>query len=163
MAEVWDDLYVRWVTARVERRHSDLQLVARDSRRAGNDPSADDVAWLVAALADPDRRWFVLMVYRHQPVPKPLFAPMIQAGATDTDASGCRLFVEPCVETFGSDAVISELARYAAEGGERAALGYRKCAYWVRPSASFARGVQPNAKRPDAEPGAAADGGACRP
>ena len=159
MAEAWDDLYARWVAARDERRHSDLQLAARDSQRAGNNPSADDVAWLVAALADPDRRWFVSMVYRRQPVPKPLFVPMVRVGATDCDASACRLFVEPCVETFGSEAVLAELARYAAEDGERAALGYRKCSYWVRPVASFARGVRPKPRLADAEPGAAADGG----
>jgi hypothetical protein len=159
MAQPWDELYARWGTARDERRHRDLQLVARDSQRAGNNPSAEDLEWLTAALADPERRWFVAMVYRSQPVPRPLLVAMVRAGATDCDASACRLFVEPCVETFGSEAVVAELGRYAAEGGERASLGYRKCSYWVRPSASFSRGMRPKPKPADAEPRAAADRG----
>jgi len=157
MAQAWDELYARWAAAGDERRHRDLQLAARDSQRAGNNPSPADLEWLASALADPDRRWFVAMVYRGQPVPRPLLIPMVRAGATDCDASACRRFVEPCVETFGSEAVVAELGRYAAEGGERAALGCRKCSYWVRPSASFRRGIRPKPKLPDAEPGAAPD------
>jgi hypothetical protein len=151
-AVTWDDLYADWVAAHAERRHRDLQLAARDSQRRAADPSPDDLEWLAVALADPDRRWFVAMVYRRRPVPSRLFVPMVRAGAIDCDTSACRLFVEPCVETFGSDAVLAELARLAVAVGESAKLGERKCRYWVQPSSSFCRGVRPKPRPQDAEP-----------
>jgi len=153
----WDELYARWAAAWKERRHHDFQLVVRESQKRAAEPSPQGLEWLAEALTDPDRRWFVAMVYCHRSVPRQLFLPMVRAGATDCDASACRRFVEPCVETFGSEAVLAELVRYAAEGGERAALGYRKCHYWVRPSSSFRRGMRPTAKQQYGEPDAPAE------
>ncbi len=143
----WGDHFQHWSEARQARRNAEAQghLQAARKRVAENTP--EDWAWLELALADRERKWFVAFVFLRQPVPRRLLAAMMRAAVVDVDASTNRWFIRPCLESFGREAVESELSRLRDSGvasEERVSMAN----YWIRAASEFARGVRP--ARPDA-------------
>lgn len=135
----WDSLYSRWRVARDERRATEFVAVSAEAVRASQEPSREDLTWFANALSDRWMRWFVATLYAKRPVPKRLFEPMIRAAVTDCDASDCRRFIGPCVETFGCEAVVDELGKHALDEDYKVRKGVQKCLYWVVPADEFRR------------------------
>jgi hypothetical protein len=125
----WDEHYFLWIEARQHRGdEAHRRLQAARQRIAHNSP--EDWRWLRAALDDPQRKWFVAEVFRFQPVPKRLLASMLRAGVYERNPSFNRLFVEPCVRSYGARWVKEELLRYLESGTDPEKAGAASALYW---------------------------------
>jgi len=110
---LWDDYFARyqglptWSTE-VDDVYDDDQRTALEERLAADfsvhypPSSQEDVAWFVGALDDEQRKYFVAFVLQQpRKVPEVLYEPMMRAAIREPDPSRDRVFVEPCMETFG--------------------------------------------------------------
>jgi hypothetical protein len=107
----WDEHFLLWSETRQHRGDAaHRQLQAARKRTAQNGP--EDWQWLHDALDDPQKKWFVAEVFRFQSVPKRLRSAMLRAGIYERNPSFNRLFVEPCVRSYGSRWVKEQLLLY---------------------------------------------------
>jgi hypothetical protein len=126
----WDELFSQWSELEAARRRQDAELVLRDARKRVSRNGEEDWEWLTEALADPARKYFVADVFRLQPVPKRLFAALMRAAVVDVNYSNNRLFLTPCIESFGRDMVLAELNRLRDSGIATADM-HRAGMYWM--------------------------------
>ncbi|MFO0863757.1 MAG: hypothetical protein U0744_03715 [Gemmataceae bacterium] len=137
----WDDLYARWLDSLDARRNAEAyeRLCEVRKRVAQNDDA--DWHWLKIALADKEKKWFAAQVFRDQPVPKRLFQAMMLASIIDVNPSSNRLYLEPCLETFGTEKVAEALSRLEAMGSvpkER----FEWARYWMQAKPEQSRSVR---------------------
>lgn len=137
-AMTWDELFSQWSALEAARRRQDAQLVLRDARKRVGSNNDADWRWFAEALADPARKYFVADVFRFQPVPKRLFDPFMRAAVLDVNYSNNRLFLTPCIESFGRDAVRAELDRMR-ESGVATEDMHRAGMYWMGQGSSDRR------------------------
>lgn len=94
--------------------------------------TADDKQWLAEALADNQRKWFVLFVVKvWGSVPKALYGAMIRAAVYEVDPSVNRYFVEPCLHSYGNRRVVESLLKYAETGSDFEKAGAANALYWA--------------------------------
>jgi hypothetical protein len=110
---LWDEYFARYQdlpawSPEVDDVYDDNQRTALEERLAADfsvhyPPSTqEDVAWFVRALGDDQRKYFVAFVLQEpRKVPEVLYQPMMRAAIREPDPSKDRVFVEPCMETFG--------------------------------------------------------------
>jgi len=133
----WDVLatrYVRLVEAgprtQVERDALN-ELLGRAASTFPKDRAAA-VAWFVSALRDTPKKWFVAKILdRVSPVPRALLDPLLDAALRELNPSANRLFIAPCVRTFGRDAVRERLSALAEGMDGCAEVGLERAMYWV--------------------------------
>ena len=94
--------------------------------------SASVMSWFASALQrDPDK-WFVARLMSvATPVPRTLLDPLLVAALLESNPSANRVFVEPCIRTFGSSQVASHIAALADHPGVAEHGGVDKVMYWV--------------------------------
>jgi hypothetical protein len=126
----WDELFSQWSALEAARRRQDAQFVLRDARKRVSSNDDTDWLWLREALADPSRKYFVADVFRFQPVPKRLFPAFMRAAVLDVNYGNNRLFLTPCIESFGREAVLVELNRLR-ESGTASDDMHRAGMYWA--------------------------------
>src|SRR5262245_12685960 len=97
----WDEYYRGWRDAR-GRRGDEAYLRIQAARKRVQNNTPEDWEWLRSSLSDAERKWFVAAVFRFQPVPKRLFASLLRAAVVERDPSYNRLFIDPCVRSFGT-------------------------------------------------------------
>ena len=136
----WDELFNLWQDSCQTRQLTQAQERLLEARQRLADNTTEDWDWLKAALVDPERKWFVAWVFRDQKLPRRLFQAMVQAAVMGCDAHNCRWFIEPCVDSFGSDAVLEELQRLRQEGDINVHIGVKKCLPWVQAGPRRERG-----------------------
>jgi hypothetical protein len=125
----WDEHYLVWSElCRKPGQEAHWRMQAARKRVAQNTP--DDWRWLVEALGDSDRKWFVAGVFKFQPVPKRLFGPMLRAGVLERNPSFNRAFIEPCVRSLGARRVLEALLRYLESGTDAEKAGAASALYW---------------------------------
>jgi hypothetical protein len=124
-----------------------------DLRRILRRPSAGDVAWIEAALLDPERRAFAALAVRQAwRVPEPLFVPVVRAAVLARDVSRSRALIEPVVATFGHRMVNEALLGVFVTGNNQEKLGAIRALYWAQPpleTPDRSRGVGLDAASPD--------------
>ncbi|WP_152050250.1 hypothetical protein [Tautonia marina] len=126
----WDEHYRLWSDARCKPgQDAHWQMQAARKRVAQNSP--DDWRWLGEGLADPDRKVFVALVFKFQPVPKRLFDPMLRAAVLERNPSLNRVFIEPCVRSLGARRVILTLLGYLESGSNAEKAGAASAMYWA--------------------------------
>jgi hypothetical protein len=127
----WETAYQRWdqLCGGRERGRLHAYLAGVRAGLRGNDRSGWD--WLAAAIADEERKWFVGAVFSRCSLPRRLLPAMIRAAVYEQDASKNRLFVEPCVATYGKERVKSLLRGYIESGTEQEKRGAERALYWV--------------------------------
>jgi hypothetical protein len=142
MTRYWDELATEYrdLTAYAgrpisgEELHSLSEKVrALIGRAASNLPRDNSAAlvWFISALQRAPEKWFVAKVMSVvTPVPSSLLEPMLLAALLEPDASACRVFVEPCLRTFGREAVVSRIESLAAYSGVAENDGVEKVGYW---------------------------------
>ena len=111
----WDALFTAWHDTFGKpgpRAHERMTLARR--RVATN--SDGDWAWLATALSDPERRHFVGWVFQRQPVPRRLLQAFLHAAVLERNPSLNRIFVLPCVRSWGAAEVLRRLHRYLETG-----------------------------------------------
>jgi hypothetical protein len=129
-AMTWDELFSQWSALEAARRRQDAQLILRDARKRVSSNDDADWKWLTEALADPARKYFVVDVFRFQPVPKRLFSAFMRAAVLDVNYSNNRPFLTACIESFGREAVLAELDRLR-ESGVATDDMHRAGMYWL--------------------------------
>jgi hypothetical protein len=92
----------------------------------------EDIEWLIQALNDERRKWFVVFVLNTAGnTPKSLFAPMIRAAIYELNPSANRAFIEPCLHTFGHRKVYEALLDYLKSGSNFEKAGAARAVYWA--------------------------------
>lgn len=94
--------------------------------------SPGKLAWLTAALSETPKKWFVAKVLeRVNPVPRALFDPLLTAALTEPNPSASRLFIDPCIRTFGQPAVRERIRELAVNPGMNQGEGLASAMYWI--------------------------------
>src|SRR5215469_12297255 len=110
--------------------------------------SQEDVAWFLNALDDDRRKYFVAFVLREpRKVPEVLYEPMMRAAVRERDPSNDRVFVEPCMSTFGPRRVNETLLAWFESMSDREKAGAVQAMYW----AGLIKIRDSDRNRPDAE------------
>jgi hypothetical protein len=126
----WDEHYRLWSEVR-RKPGQDAHWRMQAARKRVSKNTPDDWLWLREALADPERKLFVALVFKFQPVPKRLFGPMLRAGVLERNPSFNRAFIEPCVRSFGGRSVLEQLARFLETGTDIEKAGAASALYWA--------------------------------
>jgi hypothetical protein len=94
----------------------------------------EDVQWLVTALREDNRKWFVADAASAAVIPSALFTSMLDAAVEELDPSFDRRFVEPCMRVFGARPV-NEYLLHLLESGDSFQKAGAVCALnWARVS-----------------------------
>ncbi len=133
LVTAWNGYYERYRAAQASNQNAEAYAVIGEARRnVAADSGPDRWKWLVEALGDPERRWFVASVFARQPVPSRLFEPMIQAALlAPVDASHVQHFIVPLAETFGGDKVSNRLRELAKDCSSELRTSIGKAGYWA--------------------------------
>ncbi len=89
-------------------------------------------SWLSEALNDEQQKWFVAAFFNSYPVPRRLLKEMIRAAVLEKNPSFNQSFIEPCVQSFGSEAILTQLLNYLESASDREKAGVASALYWVR-------------------------------
>lgn len=111
---------------------SEAHLQLEAARRSVTSNSSDDWQWLAEALGDTKRKVFVALVFKHQPVPKRLLPAFLHAALLEPNPSRNRMFIEPCVRSWGGGEVNRRLLRYLQEGTNEVKAGAASAFYWAQ-------------------------------
>jgi hypothetical protein len=108
-----------------------------------------DMDWLIAALEDPDMRWFVKEIVRVKTaLPPRLLEPMLRAAVRERDPQN-ELYVRPCVAELGANEVGRRLLRTFNIGDRAEKAGAARLSYWVFQAGVAVEGDCYNRKRVD--------------
>ena len=100
--------------------------------------SEDDVQWLIGALRDGRRKWFVAdIVARVTSLPHALFEPLLRASVEELSPSFNRRFVEPCMRAFGPRRVNEYLLAVLESGDDFHKAGAVNALYWAEARVSY--------------------------
>lgn len=92
----------------------------------------EKLAWFKAALQDNKKKWFVAKVIEKiGPIPKALLSDLVLAAMLEQNASSNKLFIIPCVNTFGKEKIKEIMLEHATNSSVIDNEGYNKVAYWV--------------------------------
>ena len=111
----WSEYYDRWSEA-VPKSGPSAHLAMEDARRRVQRNTPTDWDWLSSALADVKRKKFVALVFQRQPIPKRLLSAFVRAGVLERNPSLNRMYIEPCVRSWGGGEINRRLLRYLREG-----------------------------------------------
>ena len=137
----WDDYFARYRDLQV--RSSELDgdedyWTAMEERLVADfsvhypPSSQEDVAWFLNALDDDRRKYFVAYVLRElRKVPEVLYEPMMRAAVGERDPSKDRVFVEPCMATFGLRRVNETLLAWFENMPDQKKAGAVQAMYWA--------------------------------
>jgi len=101
--------------------------------------SRNDLEWLLRALPDEQRKWFVADVARRAEfLPNEICEPMLDAAIDELDPSLNRRFVEPCTRAFGPRRVNEYLLAVLESGDDHHKTGAVSALYWARVLISYA-------------------------
>lgn len=127
----WSEHFDDWLQATGTRGpEAHLRMQAARKRVQLNSPA--DWEWLSEALADVKRKAFVALVFQRQPVPKRLLAPFLRAAIMERDPSRNRMFIEPCVRSWGGVEVNRRLLKYLQTGSNEEKAGAASALYWAQ-------------------------------
>ena len=127
----WNEYFKIWNDARFKK-GEEAHLCIQEARKRVARNSKNDWVWLKESLSNSERKWFVAEVYKFQTVPKKLFYAMLYAGILEKDPSANRVFIEPCVRSYGAYKVIERLFRYLESGSNPEKAGAVSALYWVK-------------------------------
>ena len=131
----WDNQYAMWVKAHEEKRRADAHEILVEAQHSiPKDKSQDRWKWFEESLLDQDTAVFVLAVFARHPIPKALFAPMLAAGVRFGNASTIRRYVEPCIESFGVDAVEKWFVNEVPDDLDNVHTKHEMARYWYNAS-----------------------------
>lgn len=127
----WGSLYAEWQSAGLSA-HKLLGLPDLAVRRITS-PEEEDVRWLVEALGDEKRKLFVAkLVRRAESLSDVFFGPLLDAGIDEINPSLNRIFIEPCVTTFGHRRVNEYLLDVVELGTDFRRAGAVNALYWAQ-------------------------------
>jgi len=128
----WEATYQEFAAAGLSKDYERQELLTRRARTALQNRRLKDLEWLVAALSNAERKWFVARALaRGRQMPRGLFAPMIRAAVYEVNPSLNRQFIEPCIWAFGPRPVNEALLDYLVGGTDFEKAGAVNALYWA--------------------------------
>lgn len=133
----WDELASRYTQlANAEHAtHANLAAIKGILGRASSALPRDTavaLAWFEGALTDAPKKWFVAKVMENtNPVPRSLLDPLLKAALKEPNLSANRLFIEPCIRTFGAQTVRARICELASDPKVNYGEGLANAMYWV--------------------------------
>ena len=89
--------------------------------------------WFIEALTRDSDKWFVAAVMsKANPMPRTLFEPLVLAALLESNVSSNRWLVEPCIRSFGVEAVTEKMLALASHPRVVENDGVNKLRYWIR-------------------------------
>jgi len=137
----WDECY-RDFAAVWEQRARDTPLkpiepAATILERLGT-PAPEDERWLIEALGDRARKWFVAWAAgRADVLSESLFRPMLDTAIDEVNPSANRSFIEPCMHAFGPRRVNRYLLSVVQSGTDSRKAGAVNALYWAQVPLTF--------------------------
>lgn len=123
----WDDIFSHRERGRIK------PLVPQIREALQQSITGNDFKWLIEALHAEDKQQWVARVFQWvQPVPEPLFEPMLRTAVYENNPSLNRLWIEPCLATFGIRRVNERLLKYLEEGTDFEKAGAVNALYWAQ-------------------------------
>ncbi|MBX3628112.1 MAG: hypothetical protein KF892_24090 [Rhizobacter sp.] len=126
----WPEYYDRWSEA-LPKPGPGAHLAMEEARRRVQRNTTTDWEWLSSALGDAKRKRFVALLFQRQPVPKRLLNAFILAGVLEQNPSLNRMYIEPCVRSWGGGEINRRLLRYLREGTNEEKAGAASAFYWA--------------------------------
>ena len=126
-----DALFNLWQSAREAENYDEAGKHTTAARRHASSAGNTTWNWFTDSLQNERRKWFVAEVFGAQRVPKRLHTRMILTAVLEKNPSSNRYFIEPCVRSFGSRNVLSELLKYLQSGTDEQKAGAVSACYWV--------------------------------
>lgn len=129
----WDEYCERYLTER----KINLESFWKEISPCVYHPSNEDIQWLIQALEDEQRKWFVAFIVKKatgglpKRLKRVLFSPLIRAAVYERNPSLNRYFVEPCVDVFGREEVYEALLDLVEQGSNFEKAGAVNALYWV--------------------------------
>ena len=140
----WDKYCERYLTER----NINLESFWKEISPHVYHPSHEDIQWLIQALEDEQRKWFVAFIVKKlagelpKQLKRVLFSPLIRAAVYERNPSLNRRFVEPSVAVFGHRQVNEALLDLVEQGSSFEKAGAVNALYWARPRLSFIKESQ---------------------
>jgi hypothetical protein len=130
---LWDDYYKQYLKARRSTRPMEvIEQFMPMALQAMTSISAEDTDWLIKALRDRRKKWFVqLLCARVDNLPEEFFMPLVQAAVYEEDPSYNRSFVNPCINVFGRRRVSEALLNFVSTGTNFEKAGAVNALYWA--------------------------------
>ena len=135
----WDKYCERYLTER----KINLESFWKEISPGVYHPSNEDIQWLIQALEDEQRKWFVAFIVKKvagsfpKRLKRVLLSPLIRAAVYERNPSLNRYFVEPCVAIFGHRQVIEALLDLVERGSNFEKAGAVNALYWAGFRLSF--------------------------
>ena len=135
----WDEYCERYLTER----KTNLEYLWKEISPCVYHLSNENIQWLIQALEDEQRKWFVAFVVKKaggglpKRLKRVLFFPLIRAAVYERNPTLNRYFVEPCVAVFGYRQVIEALLDLVEHGSNFEKAGAVNALYWARFRFSF--------------------------
>jgi hypothetical protein len=131
----WDNLAQEyWGLINVPGTGADASIRALVGRAASKFPkdNPEALSWFTSALQCSPQKWFVAKVMALiTPLPHAMFDPLLLAALLEPNPSATRVFVEPCVRSFGAAQVETRVAQLSGTPGVAENDGVQKVMYWV--------------------------------
>jgi hypothetical protein len=127
----WTDYFDKWMTVRRAPGPTEHETLEAARKRVQAN-TKEDWHWLSDALADPQQKLFVALVFKRQPVPKRLLKAFLHAGVMERNPSINRFFIEPCIRSWGGREVSQRLLNYLQTGSNVEKSGAASAFYWVK-------------------------------
>ncbi len=126
----WAEHFSLWLKVR-DQRGPQAHLRLQEARKRVQKNTSADWQWLSDSLANAERKFFVALVFKRQPVPKRLLAAFVHAAVLERDPSGNRWYIEPCVRSWGSREIYLRLLSYLQTGSNEEKAGAASALYWA--------------------------------
>lgn len=127
----WIEYFDKWMTVRRAPGSAEHETLEAARKRVQAN-TEEDWQWLSDALADPQRKLFVALVFKRQPVPKRLLKAFLHAGVVERNPSINRFFIEPCIRSWGGREVNQRLLSYLQSGSNVEKSGAASAFYWAK-------------------------------
>jgi len=131
-----EQLWQEFVLAQQNEELLKLQEIVDTARKIDGQDATD---WHEQALQLEEKKWFVAYIYGYKPVPKRLAKPFLLAALMVKDASYNRAFIQPVLETYGTEKT-KKLLFELCETNELPADARSKALYWVEATPQKHRG-----------------------
>lgn len=143
--ESWEGLYARWVEARFRGQTALYVQLERQGHHRLARGTPEDWEWMREALAHRHKRWLVVPLLDNAPLPRRLLRPMLAAAIQEDRSPGrSRVFVRPCVETYGVERVRELLTEYLTTGSPEERERAKQVLSWCTSSSGVKRGLPSN-------------------
>lgn len=129
----WDALYEEYRTARQANNTATLDHLETRVRIALQNRQDASMDWLIEALQDDERKWFVVWPMQNRTIhlPTRLMAAILWAGISETDPEGSKSFILPCLRLWGVRRVNEALLEVLEHGEDDEKAGAANALYWA--------------------------------